>query len=153
MDKHPFLFHRGKWVGEGKISFSASPEELKFYTRWTFPEDPSKGDDKAIYCTQHVEMMGDQEHIYNHFTFFHFKDDSFEVELENELIGRVQGVGVADEKKIAWEFRGHPNFEGFEAYQAQKSGDYSFHAEYVSPDQFRSIIDGRLWKKEATSAD
>ena len=144
---HSFIFQEGHWIGEGKIVFSSSPEFLKFYTRWTFPKAAVIDKREMIRCTQDVEMQTEQEHVQNHFTFSDITDGKFVIELENDLIGYVSGTGVYDEKKIAWEFRGHPNFEGFEVYEIQDNGDYMFHAEYVSPDQFRSIIDGRVWKK------
>jgi len=34
-EKHPFFLCPGQWLGEGTIGFSASDEELKFYTRWS----------------------------------------------------------------------------------------------------------------------
>ena len=69
------------------------------------------------------------------------------MELENELLGTVKGTGVIDENTIAWEFHGTGGLEGFEVYELQDNGDYMMHAEYSSPDQFRTIIDGRIWKK------
>lgn len=146
---HKFLFASGSWVGEGKISFTASKDQLKFYTRWMVRcEREEKNFPEKVTCTQDVEMQGAEEHIQNRFVFSQFTDSKFVLELENELIGSVQGTGLFEEKKIAWEFRGHPSFEGFEVYELQENGDYLFHAEYVSPDQFRSIIDGRIWEKE-----
>ncbi len=143
-----FIFTPGKWIGEGKISFSASPEILRFYTRWDISEAVKEGVLHEITCKQVVEMQGAaEEHIHNLFTVSQVDDKSFVLELENELIGVIQGTGVMNQKKIAWEFRGHPTFEGFEVYELQDNGDYLFHAEYVSPDQFRSVIDGRIWKK------
>lgn len=148
--KHTFLFSPGKWLGEGKITFSGSPDLLKFYTRWDIAPAEPEGELHEIVCLQIVEMQGaTEEHIKNRFTFSQVDSVSFVLELENELIGVVQGKGLMDEKKIAWEFRGHSTFEGFEVYELQENGDYLFHAEYVSPDQFRSLIDGRIWKKTA----
>jgi hypothetical protein len=47
---------------------------------------------------------------------------------------------------IAWEFRENDlNFEGFETYHLQEDGSYTMHAEYVTSDQFRTQIDGKLW--------
>jgi hypothetical protein len=63
------------------------------------------------------------------------------------MLGSVQGKGIIDAKTIAWEFRGHPDFEGFEVYELQENGDFMLHAEYSSLDQIRTIIDGRIWKK------
>lgn len=148
MKTHEFIFKPHTWLGEGTIQFSASPDVLKFYTRWIVAPAEKNGILHEIVVTQTVEMQGgDHENIQNNFTFSQADEQSFVLELENELVGVVQGTGVIEEKKIAWEFRGHPNFEGFEVYDLQENGDYLFHAEYISPDQFRSTINGRIWKK------
>ena len=147
---HKFLFEEGQWVGEGKISFSATPSFLKFYTRWVIQHERQEPERSTIRCTQQIEMQGDQDQISNQFIISTINDQSFNVELQNELIGYVSGTGIIDPQKIAWEFRGHPNFEGFEVYELQENGDYMFHAEYSSPDQFRSTIDGRIWEKKSS---
>ncbi len=143
MESHEFIFLPGTWIGEGKITFSASPDEVKFYTRWKV----SHPKDTGISCTQLVELHGVEDQVSN---YFHIKDVSqknFLVDLENELIGKAQGKGVIDENTIAWEVRGPDNFEGYEVYERQPNGEYFMHAEYTSDDQFRTIIDGRIWKK------
>ena len=143
MHTHHFIFFPGQWVGEGRITFTASPEHLRFYTKWTI-EETKKG---IINCQQEVEMEGGDENVHNDFLFSEVMADSFAVELSNDLLGTVRGKGIIDAKTIAWEFRGHANFEGFEVYELQENGDYMIHAEYASPDLFRTIIDGRIWKK------
>ncbi len=147
-NKHPFFIEEATWLGEGKIAFSASPDIIRFFTKWQIPAPQIKVEGHP--CLQVVEMLGDREQIENNLRFYDLKSHEFKVDLDNQLIGTVQGTGFFDELKIAWEFRGHPNFEGFEIYELQENGDYIFHAEYVSPDQFRSIIDGRIWKKAST---
>ena len=92
-------------------------------------------------------MRGVDENVFNSLTFFDITSTSFMVGLENELMGKVLGKGVLDEKTIAWEYRQGTDFEGFEVYELQDNGDYMLHAEYSSPDQYRTIIDGRIWKK------
>lgn len=143
MTIHDFIFKSGLWVGEGKVTFSASPERVRFYTKWTIQKET----DKTITCQQHVEMEGGESNVYNTFIFSNIQPTSFSVELISELLGSVQGKGLIDAKTIAWEFRGHPEFQGFEVYELQENGDYSLHAEYSSMDQIRTIIDGRVWKK------
>ena len=145
MTTHDFLFKPGLWIGEGKVTFSASPETLRFYTKWTIEEEV----DKKIICYQHVEMEGGDSNVFNTFIFSGILPTSFSVELTSEMLGSVQGKGVIDAKTIAWEFRGHPDFEGFEVYELQENGDFMLHAEYSSADQIRTIIDGRIWKKAA----
>jgi hypothetical protein len=151
---HQFLFTKGYWIGEGRVTFNASPDILKFYTRWVISPQfsPSKSIE-TVSCFQEVEMQGTEEHIKNQFNLFNVSADAFIIELENDLIGRVSGTGLFDAKKIAWEFKAHPTFEGFEVYELQENGDYLFHAEYVSPDQFRSVIDGRIWLKEPSTTE
>lgn len=149
---HQFIFEPGCWLGEGKIAFSASHETIRFYTRWECTKHAKTDTEKELITTlQKVEMHGDNDQVENNLTFSLTSAHEFKVILENQLIGKIDGTGFCDDKKIAWEFRNHPNFEGFEVYDLQDNGDYIFHAEYVSPDQFRSIINGRIWKKMANS--
>jgi hypothetical protein len=143
MSNHAFIFSPGVWVGEGRITFSTSPEHIRFYTRWSINELVPG----AFQANQDVEMEGTNEKLTNSFVFSDVTPTSFGIEIQNQLIGTSQGKGVIDTKTIAWEFRGNSNFEGFEVYELQQDGDYMFHAEYASPDQFRTIIDGRIWKK------
>lgn len=142
-NKHSFIFEPGQWIGEGRITFSVSPEHLRFYTRWLI-EKPEGG---AIHCQQEVEMEGREENVFNNFVFSKVLEDGFAVELTSNLLGTLQGKGIFGPKTIAWEFRGYPDFEGFEVYELQENGDYMLHAEYVTSDQFRTIVDGRVWKK------
>lgn len=144
MVKHEFIFNPGQWVGEGRITFSASPELVRFYTSWWIEKPDEKG---GIRCQQRVEMQGSEETVNNNFFVNDVTPAKFKIELENDLIGKVQGLGVIDAKTIAWEFRGNAGLEGFEVYELQDNGDYMLHAEYSSPDQFRTIIDGRVWKR------
>lgn len=143
MFEHEFLFSTGIWIGEGRVSFSTSPEFLHFYTRWMV----EKEENGVIRCSQEVEMRGIEEIVRNIFVFSHFNDNHFNLELTNALFGEVAGKGIIDNKTIAWEFRGQQTFEGFEVYEKQENGDYMLHAEYSSPDQLRTIVDGRIWKK------
>lgn len=140
---HLFLFKPGRWVGAGRITFSGSPEFIRFYTSWTI--DPV--DEREISGWQRVEMQGGDDFLSNHFLFHTFEANHFKVELENSLFGKVQGGGIIDAKTIAWEFRGNNVVEGFEIYEKQENDDYMLHAEYVSTDFFRSTIDGRIWYK------
>ncbi len=138
-----FILAPSIWIGEGKITFSASPEFIKFYTKWQVTEE-APGRLKA---TQIVEMQDTKEHIVNTYTFYDITLTHFSVQLENEVIGKISGTGIIEPTIIAWEFQGSKNLEGFEVYELQENGDYSLHAEFSSPDQFRTIIDGLIWKK------
>ena len=143
MPQQDFIFTSGFWLGEGKISFSASPEFLKFYTRWEIKET-SPGVMKA---KQVVEIQGMEERVNNLFTFQEIQSTSFTVILENHLVGSVTGKGIRGEKTIAWEFHNQTAFEGFETYEQQETGDYFLHAEYGGSDQFRTIVEGLIWRK------
>lgn len=140
---HKFIFEPGQWIGEGKITFSISPEHLRFYTRWLI----EKSEDGTIRCQQEVEMEGREENVFNHFVLSQMTEGSFVMELTSSLMGTVKGKGVYGPKTIAWEFRGYPDFEGFEVYELQDNGDYMLHAEYMTTEQFKTIVDGRIWKK------
>jgi len=145
--KHEFIFTPGRWIGEGRISFSSSRDHLRFYTSWLI-ETEEQSD--TMRCQQQVEMQGAENIVCNQFLIEKTAPDKFKIQLENELLGFVEGQGILDTQTIAWEFRNNPNTEGFEVYELQENGDYMLHAEYSSPDQFRTIIDGRIWKKSAT---
>lgn len=137
-----FILRPGLWIGEGKITFSTSPQFIKFYTKWIIKEE-SPG---VLSATQTVEMQGIKEHGLNYFTIEDISKNGFAIILDNELMGRVEGKGVINSKTIGWEFR-QSSFEGFEIYERQENGDYALHAEYASPEQHRTIIDGLIWEK------
>ena len=142
--QHQFLIEPGIWLGEGKISFSASSDTVVFYTKWVIiPQD------SVLSCLQNVEMHGVEGKVENKYTVSQIDKESFQIEIDNETLGTMGGRGVISEKNIAWEFRGSPEFEGIEVYELQDNGDYTFHAEYASLEESRTIIDGKLWKKAA----
>jgi hypothetical protein len=141
-EKHEFLFQTSRWIGEGRITFSASSDRLHFYTSWLIEK---KGD--IFHCEQHVEMQGSDNVVTNFYVIKDLDEKKFNIHLDNELLGKVEGSGLIDKKTIAWEFKENPLLEGFEVYELQENGDYMVHAEYSSTEQFRTIIDGRIWKK------
>lgn len=143
MATHQFIFQPGLWIGEGRVTFSTSSEMLHFYTKWQAKNLPD-----AIECVQAVELQGANEQVVNRFLLSDITGETFVITLENDLVGQVKGKGVVDEKMIAWEFRGENGLEGFESFKLLENGDYAVHAEYASQDQFRSIIEGKIWKKE-----
>ncbi len=144
MIEHVFLFSSGIWMGEGSIRFSESEEMVHFYTKWQI--GPLR--EGFIFCTQIVEMEGEMQQLQNRFTLSAVQGDSFTMQIENDLMGKVQGKGVIDPDKIAWEFRDSPRLDGFEVYKKQEDGTYQFHAEYASEETYRTIINGRLWAKK-----
>lgn len=145
---HQFLFTPGRWVGGGKITFSASYELIRFYTSWT--NGPAING--RIFCQQRVEKQQVNETVNNDFTLYDISEKDFKIHLENELFGSIEGKGIIDAHTIAWEFHGmstqKQEFEGFEVYELQEDGDYMVHAEYASAELFRTIVDARIWRKE-----
>lgn len=138
-----FLFEKTTWIGEGKISFSISPDTIRFYTRWTFVSD----ENNTFLWRQEVEMDGGEEKLTNFFVVAMLTDTTFSISLENETIGKAIGHGVISPNKVAWEMKNPDAFHGFEVYEFNDKGEYKFHAEYVADDNFRTLIDGRIWPK------
>ncbi|MGM0440536.1 MAG: hypothetical protein ACQEP8_05440 [Chlamydiota bacterium] len=145
MNKHPFVLEEGVWLGEGTISFNLMPEELKYYMRWTFSND-----DGQQASLQEIEIEGGAETIKNSYRYYDIGQEKFALSLENDSIGKVEGQGVFSDKEVGWEFRQNPEIiEGYESYQLQEDGTYIMKAEYMSVDQVRTLIKGRIWKKMA----
>ncbi|HRW58273.1 MAG TPA: hypothetical protein P5048_01495 [Chlamydiales bacterium] len=143
MADHTFLFNPGIWLGEGKIILNMVEEKLVFYTKWQI----DKSEDKTS-GIQEIQIGGISENMRNELSFYDFTKSSFIVEMSNLNIGKVVGHGVIDDQLIAWEFRDNEmNFEGFETYKKQEDGSYLVHSEYVTSDQFRTQIEGRIWQK------
>ncbi len=143
MFKFDFIFTPGLWLGKGEISFSASPSHLEFLTRWEIETKK----DGLIRAYQIVEMT-DLEKQINRFVFYNIEDGSFAVQLHNEILGKVSGVGLFTSNSIIWEY--HPNqaLEGFEFYLFNEEGNHLFHAEYGMSTSFGSQIDGHIMKLE-----
>lgn len=146
--KHTFLFNPEEWLGDGTITFNEFGHGLKFYTRWKVTDSS----EKAVNCTQEIEVEGLMDKTQNKFTLSDLKPTSFTITLENESLGKVTGKGVIDEKTVAWEFSNKElGFEGFEIYEIQEDGSYITRGEYISIDQLRTIIEGKIWKKTASN--
>ena len=143
MKKHDFIKEPHSWIGEGNITLNMVEEDLCFYTKWQVSEADSLGKIRAV---QEIQIGGISENMKNELTFYDFMGTHFSVEMENLNIGKVVGKGVCNDKLIAWEFRENDlNFEGFESYYLQDDGSYLVHAEYVTSDQFRTQLEGRIW--------
>jgi hypothetical protein len=142
---HEFIFSPGLWLGEGKIIFSESPEQLHFHCRWSIAQEK----EGAITGFQEIEVEGLPDKMQNIFLFSQITPKGFEISLDNQILGQIQGKGVLDPLVIAWEFRQQDqhNFEGFEVYELQQNGSYNMRAEYASTDQLRTTISGRIWKR------
>lgn len=142
MKQHLFIFSSGKWLGEGMINFSYSPEQLKFYTHWEI--DPISSEDGGIRCLQTVQIVGFDEKTKNKFIVFPLEDKKFHVLWKNEFID-IEGLGFWDAQNIFWEFTDNPEYAGSERFWLQDNGYYHFHAEYGSKD-YRTLASGRIWK-------
>lgn len=142
-ERHNFITTPGLWVGEGKIILNMVEENLKYATNWNILNRDFTG---KIQCVQEIQVQGLSENMRNELSFFNFQPKSFSVEMENQNVGRITGKGVFDDKIIAWEFRDNElQFEGYETYLLQEDGSYILKGEYVSSDQFRTQIEGRIW--------
>jgi hypothetical protein len=146
MDKnHKFILSPGRWIGEGKISLNMVAEELPFSMSWQISEKDSAG---KILSIQEIQIQGLSEGMHNEMIFYDFSSKKFSVEMENSNVGKVLGFGLINNKIIAWEFRENDlNFEGFETYKFEKTDNYFIHGEYITADQLRTQIEGKLWKE------
>jgi len=146
MENHLFILKSGFWKGEGKIQLNMIEEELLFTTTWNVLEE----NEGRISCIQEIQIEGLSENMKNELTFFSLTPTSFSVEMTNHNIEKIQGKGIIDGQTIAWEFKDQEtNFEGFEVYHLEKDGGYKMHAEYVTSDQFRTKIIGKILLKNA----
>lgn len=153
MFNHTFIFSPGTWRGEGKIVLNMVEEELLFSTSWTVQPKDFAG---KISCVQEVQINGLSEGMRNELNFYDFQAKTFAVDMENSNVGHIVGMGVYDDKMIGWEFRNNDmNFEGFETYNLQSDGSYLMKGEYVTSDQFRTLIEARIWpqSKEVSNFD
>lgn len=136
---HQFLFKPGTWLGEGKISFKESKETIPFYTRWVIDSSGS--------CTQEVEMQDVEETTRNQFLLTHIDPSKFTIQIENIHIGKAIGEGIITPDSIKWEYQNQNGYQGFEIYHLKTPEEYTFNAEYGTEGQFRTLIQGRIWKK------
>jgi hypothetical protein len=118
---------------------------MKFYTKWTVPKIDPYG---CLECQQEIEISGISDQMRNEFAITEIQDEGFIIELENQSLGKIFGKGIIKKNMIGWEFK-HPEigFEGFEFYEVKDDGSYFMHAEYATNDDFRTIIEGKIWKQ------
>lgn len=143
MTAHDFLFNTGEWLGEGQVAFSTSEETIHFSTLWSILQE----DTGEIKLRHEVELVGVPERVVNELEVSSVTAETFAIVLSNDMVEKIQGNGIIEKDRIAWEFREEPGFEGFEIYNLKDDGSYDVHAEYLSSDQFRTIIDGHIWKR------
>jgi hypothetical protein len=144
---HPFLLTPAVWLGQGRIRLSLAVEELVFFTRWSVEEVDPEGE---IHLVQEIQIKGLPDIMHNEFTLSKLAHGEFQIALANDAVGCVEGKGVINDKVIAWEFRVDDiGFEGFEIYEKQPDDNYRMRAEYATNDQFRTLIEGKLWQKSS----
>lgn len=145
MNQHAFLFNSGVWLGQGTIQLNMVTEELAFFTRWNVE---NKDNSKKVTCEQEIQIKGFADMTRNRFIISNMEHGEFVIDLENQAVGKIQGKGLVNDKIIAWEFRiSDIGFEGFELYERQEDQSYLLRAEYATTDQFRTLIQGRVWQK------
>ncbi len=143
MAQHPFLLNPGSWLGQGKIQLNMVSEELTFFTKWNVNNFDSDG---RVECLQEIQVKGLSDIMHNQFFIYDCVAGEFRIDLENQALGKITGKGVINDKVIAWEFRVEEiGFEGIELYEKQDEKNYLMRAEYSTADQFRTVIQGRLW--------
>jgi len=149
MSKDGFILTPGTWTGEGKIVLNMVEEDLTFLTTWKVLGRDFSG---KIQCVQDIKIEGLSENMRNDFVFYDFGAKTFSIEMENPNVGRVVGTGVFDENLVAWEFRENDlKFEGYETYQLSEDGSYQMRGEYISSDQFRTLIEGKIWHEMSST--
>lgn len=138
---HSFIFEPGVWHGAGKISFSMAEDILDFRMEWTvLPIE-----DEKIYLNQVIQIEGFSDMMRNHFSISEITSESFHIDLENNIVNRVEGTGILTANVIAWEFRrGDQAFEGYEIYELQPDGSYKVRAEFSSGEGFRTHVQGYI---------
>ncbi len=136
-----FIFSPGDWLGTGQVTFTMSPDLLYFRTKWSC----IRPDDESYVCTQTVEIIGGDSMV-NIFTVKLMNKETFDIVLQNEILGVFSGVGIIEENLIAWEFRNVGIFEGYEVYEKLHDEEYAMHAEYLSGEGARTRISGKIWK-------
>jgi hypothetical protein len=148
MIPHEFLFSPSSWIGQGKIKLNMVAEELIFFTRWNIGNKDEKG---RIECIQEIQVKGLTDVMHNQFAMYDFSSGGFTIDLENQALGKVIGKGVINEKIIAWEFRvDEMGFDGYEFYEKIDDKNYMMRAEYATSDQFRTVIEGKVWQQLPT---
>ena len=149
MTQHQFLLAPNNWLGQGKIQLNMVADELAFFTRWNVSRIDGDG---RIECIQEIQVKGLSDIMQNDFLIYNLTNGEFSIELENQAVGKVSGKGLVNDKVIAWEFRVEEiGFEGFELYEKQDDQNYLMRAEYATSDQFRTLIQGKVWQQTANA--
>lgn len=150
MFNHPFLFDSGCWIGEGQIELNALADKMIYFMRWRATVVDLELQEYE--SSQEIQIAGHTDIMYNQFLFTNFNRNHFDVVLENQAWGEVDGRGMVDDRFIGWEFRSNDlGFEGYEFYEMQEDGTYIVKAEFVTKEDLRTHIDGKIWKQMVPS--
>lgn len=140
---HAFIFAPGVWKGEGKITFSMADDELDFKVTWIVLAK----DENKIHFSQEVDLIGVGEKMRNQFCVSSITSEKFEIQLQNQLVRKVVGVGLINSHTIAWEFHNKDQeFEGYEIYDLQDDGSYHMRAEFTAGEGLRTHVKGWIRK-------
>ena len=135
----PFFLRVPSWTGKGFLTLEPMGSQAPLKIEWQITADTKE----TINCIQMVYLAQEKEPMKNYLRFSHFDGSHFSVHLESEAIGSVIGKGTYDENVMAWELRSHNQFDGFESYRTTENG-CEMHAEYISNDFVRTVIEGKL---------
>jgi len=139
---HRFIFHPGTWDGSGIITFSMAEDVLEFSMKWIVL--PSE--DHQTYFHQEIDIKSFPEKMSNHFTIWRISENAFEIQLENNIVGKVLGSGLITPQSIAWEFRRKDQeFEGYEIYELQPDKSYKMRAEFTAGAGMRTQVTGQIY--------
>ena len=141
---HAFILAPGVWDGMGTITFSMAEDVLEFDMQWTvLPME-----EQEIYFNQEIAIKTFPEKMRNHFTLWHLTATTFEIQLENQIVGKVVGSGIITPETIAWEFRRRDQeFEGYEIYELKRDGAYKMKAEFTAGEGLRTHVSGSIFPK------
>ncbi|MBA3957277.1 MAG: hypothetical protein H0X51_02620 [Parachlamydiaceae bacterium] len=155
ISRHHFLFTSGEWLGVGKLTFLMSPTAIRIYMKWIV----SPMVDNVILCDQHIQAEGADIEIVNHLKITVTSTTTFDITLKSETTGEVQGKGVIENHCIKWAFEKMAldaiteGFKGEEVYRLQENGEYYLHGQYVTGQDYGTVVDGRLWEKATNKAE
>lgn len=130
----------GHWLGEGEIAITGSEEKIHFYTKWyVLPIQ-----DEMIRAVQVVEKEGVEDHIINSYCFSRIEENSFLVEVDNEMLGTAIAEGKIEGSVVRWEFSSDTPCPGFEQYQPSEGEEIHMLAGFTS-EAYQTMVEGRIW--------
>ena len=98
---------------------------------------------------QEIEIKGLSDIMQSECCLLAITETEFSFEMDNSVIGKVQGKGFVSPKSISWEIVDSAGeLEGVEFYQKESKDLYRMRADYATSDQFRTEIKGKIWRKE-----